>query len=215
MGKAILVFLCFLILGCLQANSIAWNFFQRSNPNDSVMPDGDEYGNPNVWWFKYGPAGVSDPSQYQLMTWNSGKWDYPEGTPVHYPDYSLGSNTMHPSQYQDAVIQFKSPVSGIFNIQMELSRYYSLSQGDGFNVYVQKNNTILWSGFNGGSVNLSNVVLNQNDSIYLRLNNGGSNNEGYDRMNVTTFLLTGVVPEPSSLLLFLLGFLVYRASFKK
>ena len=94
------------------------------------------------------------------------------------------------------MLEFRSPVAGLFDISVNLSRVYSNSQGNGYYIYLQKNSQIIATAFNSINTTLQGIQLNQGDSLFLRIYNNGEHS--WDRSSINTLTLTTEIPEPTS-----------------
>lgn len=204
------------------ASTTTWNFLQRVGWTDYNLSDSDEYGNADVWFYKYSTGHYSNSATYyEMNTKNFASyhgWSLNNNYPCAY-DRS-GYFEMSPNNYQDVVLEFRSPVAATFNISLLFTAH---SKSTGFNAYIQKNDTVLSSFINiigTHTFNISNIDLAEGDSLYFRIDS--INDQYYDLIRIENYTLTGVyteqveedqvVPEPASVGLVLLsvGGLVYR-----
>lgn len=203
-----------IILNTAYSSSI-WKYSERTGWGDGNMPDGDKYGNTNIWKYLYTTKGASfNPSTYSNMPYflqlpdfyNGGRgWHLSSNMQAderycfvgHY--WSDSTEVISPSFNYDAIIQFRVPYTGLFSVHLEILNSWS---NDGVNIYLQKNSTVLSSSLlNGQKIVDTTLNLNSGDLILLRINS--VNNGWADITTINDFTVSEIIPEPATL--FLIG----------
>ncbi|MEW6536549.1 MAG: PEP-CTERM sorting domain-containing protein [Candidatus Auribacterota bacterium] len=202
------------------AYDITWNYHSRTTWGDGVKPDGDEYGNTNVWSYLKAPVGSSNSTLYSgELLWMTGTvagsiWALGPNYPAGGTDWFMVSqHGTHPSAAFDPVIAFIAPLAGIYDISVTgtATNGEAHPNSDGQMFYLQKGSSILSSASNPSSgtttVSASDVALNAGESLYFRLNM--KTIDWFDSVALNSFTVTGTfpdppaaVPEPSTILIF-------------
>ncbi|MDX9702119.1 MAG: PEP-CTERM sorting domain-containing protein [Candidatus Auribacterota bacterium] len=202
---SLLMIISFFINPPANASEITWNFSQKTTWGDGVQPDGDIYGNTDVWYYKYAPLNSTNYTQYQLMPYwvtSVSAWSFVQipGASVDNNWLTVFSNQIAPGNLNDAVIEFKAPYTGLYDIYAQLYNWNGQAHqySDGQNFYIQKMGTILDSVYNpvGGTSSLSkqDVALTAGESIFLRVNMNLYTY--YDSIIIQQFSITGTFPDP-------------------
>ena len=208
MKKLILSFMVIMLFSVM-SNSYAatvWNFYDRTGWGDENYSDGDEYGNEDVWYYKYGPSNSADPSTYEILT-SDQAFGYTGWViaPSTYPSvlYRWGYVEIHPEGTLDVMIEFVSPVDAIFDIN--IACHLDGQTVNGTNSILQYNDQVLMTIDNGGNLSATNIAVSAGDSIFFRVYSKG--NRHYDITYIDSFTLSATqfldnaVPEPMSILL--------------
>jgi len=217
MIKKITIF-CITIMFFFVSNSYSitytWKFSEKQGFGDGTMPDGDNYGNTNVWYYQYTTAGNTNPSQFYnlplYLTISNGGYNAWHKTT--YPEHDfycyITAGDLAPGPNFDPVIRFVSPYDITVSFTAQLTHWSTGGSSDGQVFSVMKNANVLSTKTNpfGGTTtfNIENITLNQGDSLYFITNK--NNNWGWDGVTIDNFSISGFlpdpVPEPSTVILF-------------
>jgi len=194
------------------ADTITWDYFNRTGWYQLPIWDGDEYGNTEVWNYLYANKYTNNENNFVQIT-SYGSVEYSQSMVGNrdnvypYIKYETANSIrFHPEDNYSIILQYQSPLGASFEVNAGFR--LNSSSADGVNVYFQKNNDqnyLFSTTINAGqSVNANfNVELLTGDSIYLIVN--PRSNESYDQLILTSYTLEGTtanpIPEPMTLIM--------------
>ena len=200
----------FLLSGTSFSATYLWDFSERTNWGNT-MPDGDIYGNTDVWYYQYKSAGGSFVSSTynNLPYWYNSGWRLSKNTSDnnYWCSVAYSNTVIIGSNNYDSIIKFVVQISGEYDIYIKLKDVNP--GGDGEKFYLAKNDTILEQTTNtadGTRIFSRTEFLNADDAIYLRVNSLGWSSQ--DNVEIQEFWLqteVAPIPEPGSLILLASG----------
>ena len=210
------------VLYCAVTCSVSantWNYFDVQGFGDGTMPDGDIYGNTDVWSYLYNSTGNLNPEFFQQIPYYLTR-DSAEG----YDAWHLGVKTgpwqlfecyigaLHvaPSYQNDVFIAFKSPIAMTVDVSISLTNWSydpPNSQSNGQYFYLMHNDSVLAGKYNpaGGTTafSINDLELKEDDYIYFGIQ-AYANNQGWDGVRINELTIRSI-PEPASVILMLIS----------
>jgi len=185
----------------------------------------DTQGQNNFWAYAYNP----NTNSYRPLT-DSGAYSFStpgQGclVPLLYRDNNSPWIVMHPASYpggqgviystEYAVLAYRATGASLFDLDVQFQSVISPL----VNVFIKKNNSLLWSvnlsGSNGAAFNVANIDMNANDFLYFGVSPAGT--DYYDTTILKGTMNVSPIPEPGTLMLLgtgLVGLLGFKRSFK-
>jgi hypothetical protein len=173
-----------------------WNSFPDFQGQNSLYADAY---NPNTNSYRQladtGTCAFGTPGQgfaVPLLYKDSSNWI------VMHPASNPGQGWTYGTEY--AVLAYKATGTSFFDLSGE---FKAANNSPYINVFVKKNNSLLWSvnlwGYNGASYNLANIAMNAGDYLYFGVSPAG--NDYYDTTLFKGTMNINPIPEPGTLLL--------------
>lgn len=134
----------------------------------------DEYSSTQgpIWYYQKTPIGADT---YTDMTWPEGSPNRWVGNGLYQVIYKTTVLAIHPGEFDDTAFVWVAPKTGVAVLVSTFIQRGD-SGGDGINLYVNKNNTNLWTEFLdwpiGSGVRFPQIEVEvmQGDNIYFRVN---------------------------------------------